>query len=122
MRRVAALQSNTPVAITMGPVINRPLRCVFAYEGASRETILDELVKPENVGVLDVVCVLNSGSLIHKGILLTWESPQDWLRVNGRAAALGMLYYILVGYASSVLSRCISIDPYFDPIAAWSDQ
>ena len=61
------------VMITAGSVLNHPLRCIFAYEGATWQTLLQELSKPENYDVADLRCILKQGAIISQGVLLKWE-------------------------------------------------
>ena len=47
LRRVKSLKLlGGGAMITAGPVLDRPLRCIFAYEGATWQTLLQELSKP----------------------------------------------------------------------------
>jgi len=107
--------------ITAGPVLSRALRCVFAYEGATWETLLEELGKPDNSDVVDIISVLNQGALISKGLILSWESGAPFYRCDGKAAALAWLYFHLVSYSTSFLGRSLRIAQYFEPLNGWAD-
>ena len=123
LKRVKSLNPTGGGAmITSGPVLSRALRCVFAYEGASWETLLQELIKPENNDVADLICVLNRGALIAKGLLLNWEGDAPFLRCDGRAASLAWLYFHLVSYSTSFMGRSLSIVQYFEPLNGWTDN
>ncbi len=101
--------------LSRGPVHSRPLCCVFAYEGATWQTLLKE----EAQGVVDLICVLSRGILVAKGHRIQWESDAPFQAVNGRAAALGLLYYHLISYSTSFLGLAPRLEPYFEPLAGW---
>jgi hypothetical protein len=123
LKRVKALSlSGGGAIITAGPVLNRPLRCVFAYEGATWGTLLQELAKPENATVLDLICILNSGALISCGLLLNWEGDAPFYICEGKAASLAWLYFHLVSYSTSFMGRTLSIVQYFEPLNGWGDS
>ena len=65
--------------ITAGSVLNRPLRCIFVYEGATWQTLLQELSKPENYDVADLICILKQGAIISQGLLLKWEGNTPFI-------------------------------------------
>ena len=67
------------VMITAGSVLNHPLRCIFAYEGATWQTLLQELSKPENYDVADLRCILKQGAIISQGVLLKWEGNTPFI-------------------------------------------
>lgn len=108
-------------AISAGPMLNRALRIIFAYEGAEWRTIAEELTKPENEGVVDMVCILSRGALLAKGLLSTWQGDNQFFSVDGKAAALGWLYYYLATYALTFIAFTSNIQPYFEPINEWRD-
>lgn len=119
--KVANLKINVDGTVSIGPVLIRPIRMVFAYEGATWETILDEINKKKWSEIFDLVCILNRGVLIKKGIL-NWPSEQEFMPVNGKSAALGYLYLHLVSYGMSFLGRGMILDPYFEPFENWDDS
>jgi hypothetical protein len=120
LEKVSKLKSNFGAKIFSGPQIDRPLRLIFAYRGAKWETLLDEIVREGWKEIFDLVCILERGALIRKGLLLSWEGDQEYFSVNGSAASLGILYYYLVSYNSSFLGRSLNLNPYFDPISSWN--
>jgi len=122
LKRVKSLNPTRGAMIKSGPVLDRALRCVFAYEGASWETLLQELGKPENNDVADLICVLTRGALIAKGLLLNWEGNAPFFRCEGRAASLAWLYFHLVSYSTSFMGRSLSIVQYFEPLNGWTDN
>jgi len=123
LNRVKALSlSGDGAMITVGPVLNRPLRCVFAYEGAEWKTLLRELAKSENAAVADLICILNSGALISRGLLLNWEGDAPFYVCEGKAASLAWLYFHLVSYSTSFMGRTLSIVQYFEPLNGWVDR
>jgi len=122
LKRVKSLNlTGGGAMITSGPVLSRALRCVFAYEGATWETLLEELVKPDNSNVIDLVCILNRGILLSKGLILSWEGDAPFYQCNGKAAALAWLYFHLVSYSTSFMGRSLSIGQYFEPLSGWAD-
>jgi len=79
------------VMITAGSVLNHPLRCIFAYEGATWQTLLQELSKPENYDVADLRCILKQGTIISQGVLLKWEGNTPFYICDGKAASLAWI-------------------------------
>lgn len=122
LKRVKSLNlTGGGAMITSGPVLSRALRCVFAYEGATWETLLEELVKPNNSDVVDMICILNRGTLISKGLIFSWEGDAPFYQCDGKAAALAWLYFHLVSYSTSFMGRSLSIGQYFEPLNGWVD-
>jgi len=125
LRRVHSLNlSGAHPAMSVGMTLDRPLRCVFAYEGATWETLIDELDKPDGSGVADSVSVLGRGILVSSA--LSQASPQRegktrYELVEGRAASLAWLYYVLVSFATTFMARVLSIAGYFEPAEWWLD-
>lgn len=123
LRRAKALSlSSGGAMITAGPVLNRPLRCIFAYEGAAWKTLLRELAKPENAAVADLVSILDNGALISRGLLLKWEGDAPFNVCEGKAASLAWLYFHLVSYSTSFMGRTLSLVQYFEPLNGWRDS
>ncbi|HEY5123252.1 MAG TPA: DUF6602 domain-containing protein [Ignavibacteria bacterium] len=118
---VKKLTINIGATISIGKPLTRPLRIVFGYEGATYETITDEIIKNGWQDLFDLVCILNRGVLINRGRLLNWEGPSQFLYVNGGAAAIGFIYYYLTSYGTSFLGRSLNINSYFEPIMNWSE-
>lgn len=118
MTRVKSLQVTVPM-ISIGDGLHRPLRVIFAYEGATLETLRDELLKPEQSNVADLVCVLDRGTLIVKGLKLSWNSEDQWGGFPGKVTALSWLYYHLASFSSGFLGRTWNLDPYFLPFNNW---
>jgi len=107
--------------ISSGPVLGRPLRCIFAYEGATWDTLIQELSKPESIDTADLVCVLDSGALASRGLLLKWESDEPFSVCRGKAGSLAWLYLYLVSYSTSFMGRSVNFGQYFEPLVGWSD-
>jgi hypothetical protein len=99
--------------------IDRPLRIVFAYEGATWQTLADEIKVNGWLDLFDLICVLNRGVLIHRGGLISWDGDTHYLSLNSKAASVGYLYYYLVTYATSFLSLGLTLEPYFIPHNYW---
>lgn len=107
--------------ISGGFVLDRPLRCIFAYEGATFNTLKDELSKSGNENVVDFICVLNRGALIRKNLILTWEEEEDYSEIIGKAASLGIFYHHLVSYATGFIGRSLDLQVYFQPYNKWTE-
>jgi len=101
--------------------LEKPLCCVFAYEGATWETLADEMQIQNGWEVIDLICVLNRGALIRNGLWFR-EDGVLFHMVNSKAASLGMLYFHLSTFASNFIARNISIRPYFEPFEGWNDS
>lgn len=122
LKRVKSLKELGGVrTLAAGPVLKRPLRCIFAYEGATWQTLLQELSKPENNDVADLICILKRGAIISRGLLLQWEDNTPFYVCDGKAASLAWLYFHLVSYSTSLLGRSLTIVPYFEPLNGWRD-
>lgn len=122
LKRVKSLKhSGDGAMITAGPILNRPLRCVFAYEGATWETLLQELSQSKNDDIADLICILERGAIISRGLLLKWENIAPFYVCNGKAASLAWLYFHLVSYSTSFLGRALTISHYFEPLNGWAD-
>jgi hypothetical protein len=113
------------VSILGGPpeaVLERPLRCVFAYEGATWETLIDEVEKQNGWDVIDILCILNRGALVRNGLFFKWQEDVIFGIFKGKAAALGLPYFFLATYATSFIARSVSVRPYFEPFVEWSED
>ncbi len=122
LKRVQSLKlSGGGAMITAGPVLNRPLRCIFAYEGATWQTLLQEITQSENGEIADLICILKHGAIIRQGLLLKWENNAPFYVCNGKAASLAWIYFHLVSYSTSFLGRALTITPYFEPLTGWVD-
>ena len=121
LKRVKSLKLRGGAMITAGPVLDRPLCCIFAYEGATWQTLLQELSKPENYDVADLICILKQGAIISQGLLLKWEGNTPFYICDSKAASLAWIYFYLVSYSTSFLGRSLSIKHYFEPLNGWRD-
>ncbi len=121
LRSVRSLKLGGEPPATSGPVLNRALRCIFAYEGATFDTLSQELAKEENTGIADLVSVLDRGCLIADGLLVKGNTDSAYFVSRGKAASLGWLYYHLVSYSTSFIARSLNMDPYFEPATGWND-
>jgi hypothetical protein len=100
--------------------LDRPLRIIFAYDGATAKTVIDEIRQRNWDDLFDLVCVLNRGVLVSKGRLLDWTNKDENITfLKGSPCALGILYLYLVHYANQYLGRTISIKHYFSQIKDW---
>lgn len=103
-------------------ILDRPLRCIFAYEGASWELLLDEIQKQEAWNLIDVICVLGKGALIRNGLFFRWQETVKFGLSKGKATALGMLYFFLATFLTDFVVRTVSVRPYFEPFESWSEN
>jgi len=129
LEEVKALNVDFGLTMTSGPVSERPLRLVFAYEGATWKTIEDEIIKRKWEKLFDMICILKRGTLISafkdKKIYRLFgdtEEGECFLIASGKASALGFLYYFLISYGLAFLARSINIHQYFDPISFWDNE
>jgi hypothetical protein len=128
LRKVAKLELyHEGLAIIHDPesrlFLDRPLRCIFAYEGASWNTIVDELNKPENRDIVDVVAVLERGVLLSNDLFFRQKDEKVMFNIlSGEASALAMLYFYIATYSSSFIARQVSVRPYFEPFNEWAEN
>jgi len=129
LEEVRALNVDFGVTMRSGPACERPLRLVFAYEGATWKTIEDEIKKRKWETLFDIICILKQGALISAfednkiyRLFGDTEEGECFLIASGKASALGFLYYFLVSYGVSFLARSININQYFEPISFWSNE
>jgi len=129
LEEVKALNVDFGLTMTSGLVCERPLRLVFAYEGATWKTIEDEITKRKWEKLFDIICILKQGALISAfkdgGIERLFEDKKEvesLLISSGKASALGFLYYFLINYGVTFLARSINIHQYFEPISFWDNE
>ncbi len=120
LTKVANLKNNVGASFSSGPTLDRPLRAIFAYEGSTWTTIIDEMKNWKDV--FDLICILNRGVLLKKGNLFNWSTDQEFMIVKGKAVSLGYLYFYLLSYGLSFLSRSIILSPYFEPFDNWKGE
>lgn len=121
LERVKNLNIKGGTVISSGPLINRPLRIVFSYEGATINTLLDEIKNRNWFDLFDLICILKRGVLVSKGLLITFDEKFSFSHINGSAAALGILYLYLISYSCSFLGRSLNINDNFEPFNNWGD-
>jgi hypothetical protein len=123
LKAVRALSLSRPTQVILHSLFTlfRPLCCIFAYEGATLDTILSEVAEPQNADVVDLICVLTRGAIIHKSWLVNWQEEFPFVPCHGKAASLAWLCYHLVAYSGSFLRRDFMLQPYFDPLNGWSE-
>jgi len=121
LQKVSNLKSTEDVVVYFGDPepLDRPLRCVFAYEGARFDTILNELSKPENQGVIDLISILTRGSLVKGDLILGFDLKKEYYPFHGKAASLSWLYYLLISHSTRFMGRSIDISDYFKPLEGW---
>jgi len=103
-------------------ILDRPLRCIFAYEGASWELLLDEIEKQNAWDLIDLICILGQGALIRNGLYFRWQEHVKYGVSKGKAVALGMLYFFLATFLTGFIARTVSVRPYFEPFENWSEN
>ena len=105
--------------------LKRPLRVLFSYEGATWNTIIDELRKNNADNLFDLICVIKRGVLVKRGRLMfgydkaTNEKIDKDLIIETQASALGFLYYYLIEYGSGFSTGNMSLKEYFHPLEKW---
>ena len=115
------LQSGGTSAYIGPRPLKRPLRCVFAYESVGWDTLFDELAKPENSDIADLICILDRGALIARGLILDQAGESPFLQSPGKAAALAWLYFHLITYSTQFVAHSLNLVPYFEPLNGWTD-
>lgn len=120
LEKVKSLKIGGGALISSGPVINRPLRIVFSYKSANWDTLLDEIQKQNWQDLFDLICVLDKGVTIKKGLLINSNGEHPLFLMKGKAASLGILYLYLISYSCSFLGRSLNINNYFEPFNGWS--
>ncbi len=121
LKKVESLNIKSSAIISAGPIIHRPLRIVFAYYGAKWETLMDEVKNQNWMDLFDLICILNTGVLIKKGLLLKFDKKDPYYSLmKGKAAPLAILYFYLVTYSCSFLGRSLNINNYFEPFNQWN--
>jgi len=121
--RVKSLEpSKSETLMQAGAVLERPLRCIFAYEGATWSTTLSAMNDYGPDPIADVVSILTRGALVRSGLLLKWGGGSTYNHIDGQAAALAFLYFHLVTYAAGFMARGMGLAPYYEPVNAWRDD
>jgi hypothetical protein len=126
LKRVEKLQV-TPPEMFVGANLGRPLRVVFAYQGAKWETLVNSIQQKKWEGLFDLICILTSGALIPPGGLLAPQDPKTgkpqhiFTAIPSKAAALGMFYFYLTQYGSAFSAGGIQLHNYFEPFDQWSE-
>ncbi|MDD4126206.1 MAG: hypothetical protein PHV39_00775 [Methanomicrobium sp.] len=100
----------------------RPLRIVFAYTGATWETIVNEIMKNHWDDLFDLICILDKGVLVKTGNLIKSESNRKFILYTQKAASLGFLFLYLATYSSSFLGLGLNFVPYFYPLKSWDNE
>ena len=120
LKQVKSLNlSGKGMSVSIGPTLNRPLRCIFAYEGASWKSIVEVLRINDNSEIPDLISILRRGILIKKGLLLKWKEDSPYYQYDSKAASLAWLYFHLVSYSISFMGQGLTIEKYFEPTNGW---
>lgn len=122
LEKVKNLHIGKSALITSGPVIDRPLRIVFSYYSAKWDTLMDEIIIQNWHDLFDLICVLNEGVMVKKGLLIGFgeKNQYPFHLIRGKAPSLGILYLYLISYSCSFLGRSLSLQNYFEPFANWN--
>lgn len=122
---VADLDIEFGTLMSADKTIERPLRIVFAYEGASWRIIEDEIKKRKWENLFDIICILKNGIWMNayedKKLQRIFDSnTKDYcLTAKGKAASLGILYYYLIRYGNTFIANNLNVSPYFEPMNYW---
>jgi hypothetical protein len=126
LENVKQLSIPKPTVTIGGYNLGRPLRIVFAYSGATWETINKYLVENNKSELFDLICILDKGVLVRRGRLIfpydktTGEKFKKDIIVETKASSLGFLYYYyLIQYGSSFSAGNIDLQYYFQPLENW---
>lgn len=103
-------------------ILKRPLRCVFAYEGASWESLVEEIESQNAWDIVDLICVLGQGALIRNHLWFSWEGNSICGISRGNSVSLGMLYFCLATFLIDFIARTVSVRPYFEPFERWCED
>ena len=128
LEEVKALNVDFGLTMTSKLVCERPLRLVFAYEGATWKTIENEIKNRGWETLFDIICILKQGALIsgfkdeERTTLFGSKKGEYLLISSGKASALGFLYYFLINYGVAFLARNFNIHQYFEPISSWDER
>lgn len=128
LEKVKKLCVSEPTVTMGGCNLKRPLRIVFAYEGATWETLLKKLEEDKYRDLFDLVCILSRGVFVEKGRLMYAYNKDTGVKIDRRmilrtrASALGFLYYYLVQYGIGFSTGSIRLDNYFQPLEQWGSE
>jgi hypothetical protein len=123
LERVSRLKVLPSTGISIGDIaLNRPLRVAFGYEGATLETLGEEINSRSWYDLFDLVCILSRGALAARGRLVRDPRNPAFLRFKSKAAALGFLWYYLVTYGASFPIRSWDNRPYLEPLSGWNNE
>jgi len=120
--KVNQLRPDKGATVFVGSLLDRPLRCVFAYEGASWQVLIDEITRNGWTDLFDLIVILSKGVLVRKGRLLECVNNKDFFMVDNKAAGLGILYFYIITYGSSFIGRSLKLTPYFEPWNNWKKK
>lgn len=119
LTHVADLRPQNFTGITFGPTIDRPIRAVFAYEGASLGSLTDGDEHLEDRKVVDAICVLDQATLIRcdlvkqLGMIVPPEVGEtDYIGYRTSALGLAAFYHLLTAFASSFAGRSVNLSNY----------
>jgi hypothetical protein len=128
LRKVAQLKVLPSETFYVGNPLDRPIRAVFGFEGATFGTLGQTLSTPANIGIADIVTVLDRGTWLRMSLARTVgfqvekDAPNDqYAPFDGRPLALGMFYFSLTAKAASFSGRSIPFGAYFNPLNKWRD-
>lgn len=125
MKNIEKLQIPQPTITVGGHTLKRPLRLVFAYNGASFDTITGAIDKNGWAELFDLICILDKGIFVRKGRLIypydktTGEKFEKDIILETKASALSFLYYYLVQYGIAFSSGSMTLEEYFQPLESW---
>lgn len=126
LQAVENLQIQSP-GIMSGPNLRRPLRLVFAYKGATFDTLTKAIVENGWEELFDLICILERGVRVTTGRLITVDAEEvapelanyRGILFESKAASLGFLYLYLVTYAAGFSTGSMNLGPYFGTLSDW---
>lgn len=128
LRRVSELKILPSTVFYTEPAVDRPLRMIFGFEGATLDGLAEVLSEPESLGIADAVCALDRGALLETtlagklGIRLREGAPRaPYLTFAGSALGLGMFHYGLTAAAAAFAGRSVRLGEYLNPLNGWDE-
>jgi len=126
LKKIEKLQVTKP-KVRMGYYLkeHRPLRIIFAYEGATWKTLGKSIKENAWGDLFDLICILKRGVFVKSGRLLnlyhkkTGQTVDKDYIIDEKLSALAILYFYLVQYGSCFSSGSIELEGYFTPLEKW---
>lgn len=122
LKKVRDLQQEYPGMMSgggAGAMIEEPFRIVFAYEGATEKTIMDEIKDNSWHTLFHLICILNRGVYEPNPQFVKLNEGEPYLFIPGQGICLGKIYHLLITYCQGYISKRIVLEPYLTPWNLW---